>query len=146
MFPLYVPLKKYNNIFGLFRPVYVFARLWGFVPFSVNLDNSPLPNTVKISFVNGILLLIQSLVYVSCLTLSLTHHKRNTAQITSLVLHGLNRVNEFGIFCGLVFVLADVANRHKVWRIFRTFIRFDREVLIENQIQFPLQSTNYLNF
>lgn len=136
MFPLYVPLKKSNNIFGLFRPVYVFARLWGYVPFSVNFDNFPLPTTVKISFVNRILLLIQTLAYVSCLTLALTNHKRNTAHITSLVLHGLNKVNEFGIFCGLLFVLADVANRHRVWRIFRTFIRFDREVLIENQISF----------
>lgn len=136
MFPLYVPLKKSNNIFELFRPVYVFARLWGYVPFSVNFDSFPLPTTVKISLVNRILLLIQTLAYLSCLALSLSYHMINTRKITSLVLHGLNKVNEFGIFFGLMFVLADVANRHKIWRIFRTFIRFDGEVLIENQISF----------
>lgn len=128
MFPLYVPLKKSNNIFGLFRPVYVFARFWGYVPFSVNFDSFPLPNNVKISLFNRILLLIQTLAYLSCLTLSLAIHMINTRKISSLVLHGLHKVNEFGIFCGLMFVLADVANRHKIWRIFRKFIRFDGEV------------------
>ncbi len=128
MFPLYVPFDKSDNFLGLFRHVYVYARIYGYVGFSVNFNNVPLPSKVKISLVNRILLLLQILVYVLFLVLMLTFHERNITNSSILVIHGLNIVNEFAIFFGLFFVLVDVLNRQKVWRIFKAFIHFDREV------------------
>lgn len=128
MFPLYVPFDKSDNIFGLFRHVYVFARLWGYVSFSVNFNAIPLPNNVKVSVVNRLLLFVQLSAYVSCLILALSYHISNTGSISVLVIHGLHIVNEFGIFCGILFMLADVLNSNRIWKIFRTFLHFDREV------------------
>lgn len=129
MFPLYVPSDKSANIFGLFRYVYVFARLWGYVSFSVNLNNVPLPSKVKVSLINGLVLLVQTLVYVFFLVLNTKTTSKSHSDST-LVAHGLNKLNEVGMSCGLLFILVDILNRQKIWRIFQTFIRFDREVFL----------------
>lgn len=128
MFPLYVSFDKSENIFGPFRYVYIFARLWGYIPFSVNVKHVPLPSEVKLSFVNSLVLMIQISVYVVVLVLTLTYHSRNTAHISDLIFHGLNKLNELGIFCGPFFLLADVVNRQRIWNIFQKFLYFDREV------------------
>lgn len=126
MFPLYV---QSDNIFGLFRYVYVIARLWGYVSFNVNLNNVPLPSKVKVSLINCLLLLVQASVYVSFIVLNSTYHSRNNSSlVTNLVSQGLNKLNEFGMTCGLLFILADIVNRQRIWRIFKKFMHFDREV------------------
>lgn len=128
MFPLYVPSDKSDNIFGPFRYVYTFARVWGYIPFSVNVKTVPLSNTVKVSFINSLVFLLQISVYVLVMAVNFTHQSRNTAHISNLIFHGLNKVNELGIFCGLLFLFADVLNRQKIWSIFRQFLHFDRDV------------------
>lgn len=129
MFPLYVSADKSDNIFGLFRNVYVFARLWGYVPLSVNLNNVPLPHKVKVSFSNGFLLLIQTSVYMFFMVVNLIFsYSPVKPQVSSLVSVGLNKLNEIGILCGIVFIWADVVNRQRIWRILQKFLQFDREV------------------
>lgn len=135
MFPLCFPHNKSDNIFGLFRPVYVFVRLWGYISFNVNLNATPLPNNVSVSLLNRILLVIQISLYLAYLTLSLTAHQSNSTHLSNLVIYGLNKVNEFGIFCGAIFVIVDVVNGKKIWRMFQTFLGFDKVVYCLNILQ-----------
>lgn len=128
MFPLYVRNGDSNNILGVFRPMYILARIAGLFPFSVNLDQSFVVNQPFVSKVDILILILHISVYAAYTFLNIYTNTHKYVQLSSVLDNGKTVVLVGGITSSIAVIIFDFLNRKNVWKIFRKLELFDREV------------------
>lgn len=124
MFPLYARHEHSNNLLGMFRPIYIYSRIYGLFPFSVNLElNKPI--VTKVDF---LIFVLHLMLYTGYASLNIYSNTNKHAKIPTVIEIG-NRINLVcGISSGIVVIVFDLLNRKNVWKIFQKFESFDRVV------------------
>lgn len=128
MFSLYVRNDNSNNILGVFRPIYIIARIVGLFPFSIKLQQSFALIKPFISKVDFILFTLHMAVYASFALFNILTDTSKYIQASSVLEIGNRAILIGGILCGIAAVVFDLLNRKKVWKVFQKFERFDQEV------------------
>lgn len=125
MFPLYARNDNSNKLLGVFRPIYICARIHGLFPFRVNMElNKPF-----VTKVDSLIFALHILLYAGYAFLNIYCDTNKFAKVPTVLEIG-NRINLIcGILSGIVVIVLDLLNRKSVWKIFHKFESFDRMVL-----------------
>lgn len=134
MFPLYVRNDNANSILGVFRPIYVVARIFGLFPFSVNLEKSSfVRNNALLSKTDLLLFAFHMALYSSYAYLNVCTNTNKYITMAPVLSTGTRLVLVGGIFACIGIVIGELLNRKNVWKIFRRLELCDREVIGINQ-------------
>lgn len=127
MFSINAPKDRPLCIYGVVRPLYIAARLFGFFPFSVKIDSSGKIRTY-FTLIDLFIFVVQVMIY-SCLTY--IHLDRNfieNSATSALLALGMR----IGLICGLMnsvaFLFADLYNRYEISALFNMCQDFDSMV------------------
>lgn len=121
--------RIYNFEHG-FRPIYYFSRIAGLWPFSIVHHSNGTIQNARISRLDGVWfamsMCFQLLAIFFCCLDSDDLNYGQTTTITFHVLYSLHRVKS--LLIGVVGIILDMINRHRLVEILRKLIIFDNEV------------------
>lgn len=128
MFPLYVQNDNSNNLIGVFRPLYIYARLHGLFPFRIHLKQKFALNKPFVSKFDSLIFILHLVLYASYTFLNICYNGNENVEIPAVLNIGNRIVLVCGILSGFVVIVIDLLNRKNVWKIFQMFEVFDRMV------------------
>lgn len=128
MFPLYIRQKNANNAIGVFRPMYIYARLHGLFSFTVNLERPFALTKPFVSKVDFCVLVLHLLLYAGFVVLNMCYDVNSNMEIAAVLEVGHRITLTCGISSAMVGVVFDFFNRKNLWKIFQQFEDFDRMV------------------
>lgn len=117
-------MKRLNFYYSI-RPAFVMSRLFGLLPFKINLDSN---GNVK-SVTANMQIFVVTLVLNLAMAYAIQYSPRTKIGFSNSIMYVQDR-----LFCNAVFVLfllsitLDVINRKRLVKIIRGFIAFDKNV------------------
>lgn len=129
--PAIVPKKKKlqeMNLFHVVFPVYVFARLFGFLPYSIRWSKKKCIKSVRVTFFDVLWFISAISIYtiLAVFTVSLGFYAKVIQ--SSILIIGARLILFFGLFIGVLAICMDMFNRNKSFRILMQLHAVDREV------------------
>lgn len=124
--------EKIVHFTRVFRPIYIFAHIFGFMPFSIRHSDSQCDQFVPHVSKFDTLWLAISMCFYSAMILNTfcgkngLRHESN-AQLNAIVL-GNHLLRLMILFFGIFALIMDMCNRFKLVNILNDFTAFDQEV------------------
>lgn len=127
MFSIKAPGNKPLCIYGVIRPLYIIARLYGFFPFSMKIASNG-KSRIHFTFIDFIVFVTQILVY-SCFTyVHIFNNLMENSATSPLLALGMRIGLIFGLLNSVAFLLADLCNRYRIFDILNLYYDFDSQV------------------
>ncbi|XP_037040848.1 putative gustatory receptor 28b [Bradysia coprophila] len=124
MFTINSQKDKPLCIYGVFRPLYIIARVFGFFPFSLNLET----NDIRFTTIDLFVFVVQVAIY-SCTTyLNIIYNLVEFLVMSALLAQGLRIGVIFGLLNSIAFLFADLCHRHQAFDIFILYQDFDLQM------------------
>lgn len=122
--------KKYvkNTIFDLVRPLYIYSRLFGMFPFSIDIDTKLVNSKVYICKFDICLYILQLAICIFLIMFNIKFNLHAYQSHSYLQVMGPRIILIFGLCANIVWVLLDIINRHRIWKIVKMFYEFDLQV------------------
>lgn len=123
------PENKLHCIYGVIRPLYILARIFGFFPFSVKMKSNG-KNSISFQFIDFIVIVTQITIH-SCFTfINLYYNFMELRSASQLLILGMKIGLVFGQGNAIAFMLADLWNRNHIFDIFNLCQDFDSQVIV----------------
>lgn len=141
--------KKYDakptNFAHVFRPIYYFARLCGQMPFSIVHGTHGGIREIRIRTIDALWFFISICIYSTltcCVCVYLVRAFSNYRIDPSLYVlaSGVNLLRLINFLCGILILIMDMCNRHKLVNILKKFTTFDREASYKSH---KIKNKNY---
>lgn len=121
------------NFRHVFRPIYYFARLFGQLPFSIVQRPNSRSRQSRVTKFDALWFLISICVYLKLVQLFWWFMERalvlsSTKPTIYLLVTTINMLRLVNILFGLLILIMDMCNRHRLVRILNNFTAFDRKV------------------
>lgn len=130
MFSIKSPGNQVNCIYGVIRPLYLIGRLFGFFPFSVNIQLNGKNSRVYFKLIDFIVFVLHLSVYTFFVFLNMKYNFLQNQSASPLLTLGTRTLLIFGIANGIVCISADLCNRFKILKIFDQCQQFDVQVIV----------------
>lgn len=130
MFSIKSPENQVNCIYGVIRPLYLYARLIGFFPFSVQIQLNGKNNKIYFTLIDFVILVVHLTFYAFFVYANIQHNFMENTAASPLLTFGSRTLLIFGIANGIVFISADLCNRYKIFSILVRCQNFDDQVMI----------------
>lgn len=130
MFSIKSPGNQVNCIYGVIRPLYLYARLIGFFPFSVKIQLNGKKCKIYFTLIDFVVLVMHLTLYAFFVYANIQHNFLENAAASPLLTFGARTLLIFGIMNGILFIPADLCNRHKIFSILVRCQNFDDQVMI----------------
>lgn len=128
MFPINAPTTKPECIYGVIRPLYIVARIFGFFPFSVKIESNR--KSIHFTFIDLTILIVQIAVYSFLTYVHIFYNLVANTATSALLALGMRIGLIFGLINPIAFLLADLCNRYQIFDIFNLCEDFDSQVIV----------------
>ncbi len=129
MFSLKSPENQVNCIYGVIRPLYLLGRLFGFFPFSVQIQSNGKNSRIHFTLIDFIVFAMHVSIYAAFTYLNFACDFLENKLASPLLILGSRGLLIFGIGSGIVCISADLCNRFKILKIFHQCQHFDDQVI-----------------
>lgn len=125
------PLRKLN-FSVVFRPIYYFLRVFGFMPFTIVYDSKGAVQKHSITVFDVVWLLISLFVYLYAIHSTIIWYDSENSPDMSAFLLWVGKIFYILeiVFC-IIGILMDLCNRYKLINILQSFEMFDEEVSLD---------------
>lgn len=118
---------KNNDVFSIALWVYIYLRIFGLWPFSVQFDRKNRSSSIHVTKLD--LLWIVAAVAVYLIFLYIYEFFNNSPTSFSFIIVRLSKITQLCDFIIVIFsIFLDLINRHRIWQLILNFNDFDQEV------------------
>lgn len=119
----------YANFPQVCHPVYIMARNFGFLPFTIKFNEKYKVEGLTVSYQDILRFLLALIVYSAC---AIYLFKGNITVIhdSLIIVYGSRLIMLFGLLLAILSVILDMINRKSVTFILKEIIEIDEEVIV----------------
>lgn len=130
MFTINTPKNKPLCIYGVIRPLYIVARLFGFFPFSMKTESNG-QSRIHFTFIDFVVFVVQVLIYSYFAYVNIFYNLMENTEASTLLVLGMRIGLIFGLANAVAFLFGDLCNRHRIFDIFNLCQNFDYQVRLK---------------
>lgn len=116
-----------NNVFSVTLRLYIFARIFGYWPFSVHFNESQRSSKVYLTILDWLWVIIAISLYIA--SSQMTSFQHSIYDNFSFIATFVSRMIEISdIIFTIISILLDLINRRRIWNLIVSYSEFDEEV------------------